>query len=345
MSNINTKRVMKFLLLTATLASMFFIPWALLKAKLASLPDSVQKQVDKAADYGFDGIIVYVDKKGNEPEHYTSGNKNRESKTPTDPHSLFKIGSVSKLYTALAITKLAHQEQLSLDNTIADYFPELLGRIENMDRITVRMLVQHRSGIPDYTRTHYYWAHPKETDKERLALVLDKPAHFKPDKKFKYSNTNYLLLSKIIEKITGNVKFQFIKEEILEPLNLKSTYGSIKDVNLDDVMSGYYVGYENDLKTDDNGIMLATAEDLGKFIRALNEGTVFEDEKEHELYSSLYEYEHTGMMPGYQTIAKYNKDMDAVVIQFTNTTNFDGYNWSLSEIMYKRILRIRKKKN
>lgn len=345
MSKINAKKMVKIFLFTATAVSMFIIPWPLVKAMLAPLPDTIQEQVDKAADYGFDGIIVYVDKKGSEPKQYTSGYKNREDKTPTNPNSLFKIGSVSKLYTALAITKLAYQEQLSLDDTVADYFPELLGRIENMDRITVKMLVQHRSGIPDYIRTHNYWAHPKETDKERLALVLDKSAHFKPDKKFKYSNTNYLLLSKIIEKVTGNVKFQFIKKEILDPLNLESTYGSIKDVNLDDVMSGYYVGYENDLKTDDNGIMLATAEDLGKFIRALNEGTVFEDEKEHELYSSLYEYEHTGMMPGYQTIAKYNKDIDAVVIQFTNTANFDGYNWSLSEIMYKRILRIMKKKN
>ena len=345
MSNIKTKKIVKFILLTLTVVSMFFIPWSLLKVKIAPLPDTVQEQVDKAAEYGFDGIIVYVDKKGSEPKHYTSGYKNRESKTPTNQNSLFKIASVSKLYTALAITKLAYQKQLSLDDTIVDYFPELLGRIENIDRITVKMLVQHRSGIPDYTRTPNYWAHPKKTETERLELVLDKPAHFKPDKKFKYSNTNYLLLSKIIEKITGEVKFQFIKKEILEPLKLKNTYGSIKDVNLEDVMSGYYVGYENDLKTDDNGLMLATAADLGNFIRALNEGTVFKDKKEHELYSTLYEYEHTGMMPGYQTIAKYHKDIDTVVIQFTNTTNFDGYNWSLSEIMYKRILRILKKKN
>jgi CubicO group peptidase (beta-lactamase class C family) len=324
---------------------MSFIPWPIIKAKLTPLPDTIQEQVDKSTDYGFDGIIIYVDKKRNEPKHYTSGYKNREDKTPTDPHSLFKIGSVSKLYTALAITKLACHEQISLEETLNDYFPELSRRIENMDIITVGMLVQHRSGIPDYTTTHNYWAHPKETDEERLELVLDKPSNFNPGKRFQYSNTNYLLLSKIIEKVTGEEKFQYVKKEILEPLNLTSTYGSIKDVNLVDVMSGYYVGYENDLKTDDNGVMLATAEDLGKFIRALNEGTVFEDQKEHELYSSLYEFEHTGMMPGYQTIAKYHEDIDAVVIQFTNTTDFDGYNWSMSEVMYKRIMKSIRKKN
>jgi hypothetical protein len=110
-------------------------------------------------------------------------------------------------------------------------------------------------------------------------------------------------------------------------------------------MSGYYVGYEFDLKADDNGLMLATAEDLGAFIRALNNGSVFKSKEEQTLYESLYKYEHTGMIPGFQTIAKYHEDIDTVIIQFTNTTNFNGYNWSLSEIMYKRILRIIKKEN
>ncbi len=119
----------------------------------------------------------------------------------------------------------------------------------------------------------------------------------------------------------------------------------IKDVNLDDVMSGYYVGYENDLKTVDNGVMLASAEDLGKFIRALNEGSVFKNKEEQDIYSSIYKYGHTGLIPGYQTIAQYHKEIDAVVIQFTNTVNFDGYNWNLSEIMYNRIVKIISKNN
>src|SRR5690606_14549353 len=134
-----------------------------------------------------------------------------------------------------------------------------------------------------------------------------------------------------------------IQKEILTPMNLNHTYGSIRDVNMDDVMSGYYIGYDKDLKADDNGSMLATAEDLGKFVRALNDRVVFKDKKEQEIYSSLYEYGHTGLIPGYQTIAKYNKGIDAVVIQFTNTVNFEGYNWSLSEIMYNRIIKILKK--
>jgi D-alanyl-D-alanine carboxypeptidase len=206
-------------------------------------------------------------------------------------------------------------------------------------------MVQHRSGIPNYTDTKNYWVHPEQNDAKRLELVLDLPANFEPNTDFEYSNTNYLLLSLLIEKVTGKSKFEYIKEEILLPLHLEDTYGSIQDVNLDNVMSGYYVGYENDLKTDDSGLMLATAEDLGAFIRALNDCSVFKDKKEQEIYTSIYQYGHTGLIPGYQTIAKYHKGIDAVVIQFTNTVNFDGYNWNLSEIMYSRIVKILSKKN
>jgi len=338
------KRILKIVFIMASIGSLFLVPWILVKAWILPLPDTVQEQVNKATDYGFDGIIVYIDKKDSNPAFFTSGYKNRENKIPADPNSLFKIASVSKLYTALAVTKLVNNGQLSLDKTLADYFPELIGRIENTDKITVRMMVQHRSGIPDYTRINDYWVHPKDNDKERLDIVLDLPAHFEPGTDFEYSNTNYLLLSKLIEKVTKKSKFEYIKEQILDPLHLENTYGSIKNVNLNDVMSGYYVGYENDLKTDDNGVMLATAEDLGKFIRALNNGAVFKDKKEQEIYSSIYKYEHTGLIPGYQTIAKYHKDIDAVVIQFTNTVDFEGYNWSLSEIMYSRIIKILRNK-
>jgi len=63
-------------------------------------------------------------------------------------------------------------------------------------------------------------------------------------------------------------------------------------------------------------------------------------DEEQAIYSSIYVYDHTGLIPGYQSTAKYHKDIDAVVIQFVNTTDFDGYTWSLSEIAYLRIVKI-----
>ena len=339
------KLVIRILLFLGTVISLYFVPWPIVFAWIKPLSNNIQEQVNKAAEYGFDGIVVCVNKTGNKCEFYTSGYKNRENKIPADPNSFFKIASVGKLYDAVAVTKLVREDKLSLDKTLSDYLPELKGRIEYADKITLRMLVMHRSGIPNFTDTYMYWAAPKETENEQLALILDKPANFKPGEDYEYSNTNYLLLGRIMTRVLGYDKFQYIQNEILNPLNLKHTFGSIHEVNIDDVMSGYYVGYDVDLKTDNIGSILATAEDLSIFIRALNDGSVFRDKKEQEIYTSIYKYEHTGLIPGYQTIAKYHKDIDAVVIQFTNTVNFEGYNWNMSEIMYNKIVKIVSKKN
>lgn len=334
-----TKQILRIVLAIGTITSMFFVPWPLVKAWIYPLPDTVQEQVNEAIGRGFDGIIVYVDEGGKPPAFYAAGWKNRENRIPADPHSLFKIASISKLYDAVAITKLVNEGRLSLDKALADYLPELVGRVEHAESITLRMMVQHQSGIPNVTDTPNFWTNPPEDNNEALERVLDLPANFEPGEDYEYSNTNYLLISKIIKKVLGYSNHQYIREEILIPLRLSHTFISIHEVNLDDVMSGYYVGVDEDIKGADYGSMVATAEDVGIFLRALNDGSVF-DEGEEEIYSSIYDYEHTGLIPGYQSIAKYHQDIDTVVIQFVNTTNFDGYTWTLSEIVYDRIVKI-----
>jgi CubicO group peptidase (beta-lactamase class C family) len=338
------KFILRLILLIGTIISLYFVPWILVKTWITPLPNTVQEQVDKAIDLGFDGVIVYVDKAGKKPAFYAAGYKNRELKIPANPHSLFKIASIGKLYDAVAITKLLNEKRLFLNKTLADYFPELVGRIENADKITLKMLVQHRSGIPNYTNTPNFWTNPPKNSKQALELVLDLPANFDPNTDYEYSNTNYLLISELIHKVTGNDKFQYIKNEILIPLKLKNTFKSIQEIEMDKLMSGYYVGVEEDIKTVDYGSMIASAEDVGIFLRALNDGSVFK-QGEEEIYTSIYTYNHTGLIPGYQSIAKYHKDIDTVVIQFVNTTNFDGYTWSLSEMVYNRIVKILRRTN
>jgi len=143
--------------------------------------------------------------------------------------------------------------------------------------------------------------------------------------------------------VLGYPKFQFITEEILKPLGLRHTFASIHEVNMDDLMSGYYVGNKTDIKLVYYGSMVATAEDVGVFMRALNDGSLFE-KGEQEIYSSIYKFNHTGLIPGYQSIAKYIKNHDMVVVQFTNTTNFNGYTWNLSVIVFNRIVKILRKR-
>ena len=333
--------IIRIVLLSSTIISLFYVPWILVWAWILPLPNSVQEQANEAIEHGFDGMIVYVDEVGKPPAYYTAGWHDRNQKIPAKPNALFKIASISKLYVAVAISKLAHDKRLSLDKPLSDYFPELVGRIENADKITLRLMVQHRSGIPNFTDNPDFWQDRSDLKKDALEYALDLPANFEPDKGYGYSNTNYLLLSRIIEKVVGYSRQQYFREEILEPLGLSHTYGSLDEVDLDDVMSGYYVGYDEDFKTEEVG-MIATAEDVGIFLRALNDGSVFE-EGEQEIYSSIYVYEHGGLVPGYQSLAEYHKDIDTVIIQFINTTDFNGYDWNLSKIIYSRIVKIVRK--
>ncbi|MCW8849289.1 MAG: beta-lactamase family protein, partial [Melioribacteraceae bacterium] len=211
---------------------------------------------------------------------------------------------------------------------------------ENADKITLKMMVQHRSGIPNFTNNPAFWEDKEENRKEALEYALDLSASFEPGKGYEYSNTNYLLLREIIYKVVGYSHQQYIREKILIPLKLNNTFFSLNEVNLEDVMSGYYVGVEEDFKTNESG-MLATAEDVGIFLRALNDGSVF-DEGEQEIYP--YVYDHGGLVPGYQSLAEYHKDINTVVVQFINTTNFNGYEWNLSEIIINRIVKILRNK-
>ena len=337
--NTKAKWIARALLLVGTVISLFFVPWILVKAWILPLPDTVQEQVDEAIGHGFDGMIVYVDQAGKPSECYTGGWKNRENKIPADANSLFKIASISKLFTAVAATKLVKEGRLSFDNTLTHYLPELEGRIENAEEITLKMMIQHRSGIPNFTDNPAYWENEQVNGEDALDFALDLPATFKPDKGYEYSNTNYLLLRQIMDEVLGHSHNLYIKEKILIPLELENTFFSINEVNLDDVMSGYYVGYEEDFKSREYG-MMATAEDVGIFLRALNDGSVFE-EGEKDIYP--YEYNHGGLVVGYQSLAEYHKDIDAVVVQFINTTDFEGYEWNLSQITLGRIFKILKK--
>jgi CubicO group peptidase (beta-lactamase class C family) len=333
--------IIRILLFVGTAISLFFVPWLLVKAWILPLPNTVQEQLDEAIGHGFDGMVVYIDQAGQTPQYFTSGWHNRESKIAAKPDALFKIASISKLYDAVAVTKLVSDGRLSLDKTIAEYLPQLSDRIENSDKITLRLMIQHRSGIPNFTDSPNFWVAPTETFEESLALIEGKPANFEPGEDYEYCNTNYLLINKIMDDELGYDNFQFIQEEILTPLNLNNTFASLSEVNIEDVMSGYHVGYPPDLKTNDYG-MHATAEDVGTFLRALIDGSLFAP-GEQEIYASVYEYEHSGWVPGYQSFAKYHKAIDAVIVEFYSTTDPKLYNWNLSQIINSRIVKILKR--
>lgn len=303
------------------------------------IPESVQKELEKGVDGGFDGIIVYVNQAG-KSSFYSAGFNNREKKIPAEPDDLFKIASISKLYIAVSVSKLVANGQLSLDAKLSQHLPEVEGRIENANEISLEMMLQHRSGIIDYGFEAEIEGETFDDYMSYMARVYDKRAKFKPNKRYSYSNSNYLLLAEIMDRKLGFSHQDYIQSEILDPLGLSNTHKDYKDSDTSSVMRGYLIGWDPDLRSWDfplpGGNMIASAEDVGIFLRALIDGSLLTD-KEQEIYSSVYEYEHTGWLPGYCSIARYHPDIDAVVVQFVNTSSKEWF-WLKLERVYNRIV-------
>ncbi|HOY11998.1 MAG TPA: serine hydrolase domain-containing protein [Saprospiraceae bacterium] len=347
-NKIRPKQLLQIAIFTIAIGSLvIFVPWSTLLVWIQPLPNNVQKQINTGVGHGLAGIIVYVEKQGKPPEYFAAGWNNKENKVPANPHTLFKIASISKLYIAAAAAKLASTGTVDLDKTLAEYLPELVGRIKNAPTITLRMLLKHRSGIPDFIdHPNMPWANLPANTNEYLNLVLDSSPNFEPNNSYQYSNTNYLLVGKILDKVLGYNHQQYIKTAILNPLGLENTFGELSEVNLAALSSGYYTEYDGDLKSQNyicpGGSMVANLQDVGTFLRALNNGALFTQD-EQAIYSSIYPYDHTGLLPGYSSIARYYKDIDSVVIVFVNTSG--GNSWATIEVVYNRIVKILRKNN
>ncbi len=332
--------MMKALLFSMVLTSVLFS----CQKDIQPPQNSIQKELDKGIESGFDGIIVYVNQSGMS-SFYSAGWKNREQLIPVDPHSLFRIASISKLYVAAVTAKLVADQSLSVNSTLAELIPETNGQIENANEITLSMMLDHRSGIPEYIYHPDFESGTQESYIETAALIFDTPAEFEPNAKYHYCNTNFLLIGEILNRTLGYSYQDYLKNEMLTPNGLTNTYSLFSEVDSNDVMSGYYKGYGPDLKSVDHtgpgGNMIATAEDVGIFLRYLIDGTLLNKE-EQGIYSSIYEYEHTGWIGGYTSIARYNSDIDAIVVQFVSTSH-NGLFWAELEGMYERINKILEK--
>jgi CubicO group peptidase (beta-lactamase class C family) len=161
------------------------------------------------------GMSVAVVKNGEVMLAKGYGFANLEHEVPVTAHSIFQSGSVSKQFTAAAIMLLEEQGKLRLDDPIARYLPRTKAR---WGAITVRHLLTHTSGIPDYedevdTRRDY-------SEHELAEFVGRLPRTSAPGDEFEYSNSGYLLLGIVIRTITGKFHGDFIRENILEPLGM-----------------------------------------------------------------------------------------------------------------------------
>ncbi|MCT8138294.1 beta-lactamase family protein [Anaerobacillus sp. CMMVII] len=132
----------------------------------------------------------------------------------------FGIGSITKSFTALSIMQLVEQEKLRLDDRIIKFFPKVYPEAA----ITVHHLLNQTSGIPNYLFDKQMQTGGEFAPEEIIDFVLAKPIKFAPGKKWLYSNTNYVLLAQIIEKVTGQTFQDYVTEQIFSRAKMTTTY-------------------------------------------------------------------------------------------------------------------------
>jgi D-alanyl-D-alanine carboxypeptidase len=195
----------------------------------------------------------------------------------------FRIGSITKMFTATMILQLVDEGKLKLTDTLGKFLPQ----VPNANKITILQILSHRSGIPNISRPQNAQGNVNTTPmtkEEHLALIVKATPDFEPDTKSLYSNSGYFILGLIIEKLTGKSYEAVLQEKIARKIGLRDTYvatGNI-DVNKNESLT-YFILPGGDWKQVPEthpsllfsaGAIVSTPNDLAKFIQALFDGKV-----------------------------------------------------------------------
>jgi D-alanyl-D-alanine carboxypeptidase len=246
------------------------------------------------------GIIVRVQSlKDNRVWEGGAGAFDEAKGTPVRPSDPFRVASITKSFTAAVIWRLAEEGKIGIDDLISKYIePSLVSRIHVLNdvsygqRITIRQLLCHCSGIYDYAVNaaweRFVFTHPEKhwEPKELIEVAISngKP-YFAPGQGHHYSDTGYLLLGLIIEKVTGKALASAYRDYIYVPLGLKDTYLEGREPAIGSPRSHNYVGFLDDFYFDPtsdayaSGGQVSTTADLALFITRVLQGRFFKDPK------------------------------------------------------------------
>ncbi len=169
------------------------------------------------------------------------GSANLEWSVPNAPSTRFRIASLTKQFTAAAILLLEEHGKIRLDDPVKVYVPDAPA---TWDDVTIFRLLTHTSGIPDYTRFSNFRSLQRSpaTAEQIMSWFRDKPLEFRPGERFAYSNSGYILLGYLIEKLSGRSYAQFVTENILAPLGMNDSGYDAAAVVIPNRASGYVPG-------------------------------------------------------------------------------------------------------
>ena len=248
---------------------------------------TVEKKLDayfNALDGHFMGSIV-VQQDGKTIYQRSMGWADLENQIPAIAETQYRIGSVSKTFTAVLVMKAAAEGRLSLSDSIAKYFPD--AKIPNAEQITIDQLLQHRSGLVDITNDkpyeYYTYFTTPQTRQQILERVAAAGTNFQPDSEYRYCNTGYNLLGYILEDVWGKPYAEIINDQIVSLLDLRHTrYSEAIDPQRGDARSYTLLDcWQVQPETDASvaigaGALASTPADLARFGEALV-GDVFGD--------------------------------------------------------------------
>jgi len=307
------------------------------KAKLDQLFDRIAEK-----NKGMGSVAIIKDGKPVYTRAFGYSQISDTDKKPMTAANRFRIGSVTKTFTAALILQLVDEKKLQLTQTIDKFLPQ----IPNANKITIEQILSHRSGIPNISRAQNAERNVNTlpmTKEEHLALIVNTKPDFEPGTKSNYSNSGYFVLGLIIEKITGKSYESVLQDKIIKKLGLKDTYlatGNI-DVNKNEALTYFIVpGSKNWKQVPEThpsllfsaGAIVSTPSDMAKFILALFDGKIISKESLSQMtklrdgegfglvtfpYSGKTFYGHTGGADNYGAWMMYLPD-EKLAITYTS---------------------------
>ncbi|MFC8563550.1 serine hydrolase domain-containing protein [Peribacillus frigoritolerans] len=300
---------------------------------------SVKQAMRDTLQLGYPGILAKT-AEGGKTWGYAAGVADLSTKKPMKTDFRFRIGSVTKTFIATVLLQLAGENRLNLDDSIEKWLPGVIqGNGYDSNQITIRQILNHTSGIADYIKSKDFDI--KDTKKsytaeEFVKMGVSLPPDFAPGKGWSYSNTGYVLLGILIEKVTGNSYAEEVENRIIEPLELSNTFLPGNSTVIPGTMHARgYERYDGESELKDvtysnpgssDGDLISTADDLNKFFSYLLSGKFLKEQQLKQMLTTvptgikgidgyglgIYEtklpnhvsiWGHAGGVPGFSTFA------------------------------------------
>lgn len=272
----------------------------------------------------------------------STGFSNVEKQQKPNDKTTYGIGSISKVFTSVLVLKAVEENKLTLSTKLSEYFPS----IKNSDKITIGNLLNHRSGIHNFTNDKDFleWNTQKKSESEMIQIIAKGGSDFEPNSKADYSNSNYILLSYILEKIYKESYSDILSEKIIKKLGLRNTYFGNKMNEANESYSYKFSGsWMKQTQTNPSiplgaGAIFSTPTDLTKFTSALFSGKIISKESLKSMitmndnfgygifeipYKEKIGFGHRGGIDGFNSVLTYfPKDKISIAI-LSNGNNYD----------------------